>query len=129
MFDKNLQEEIQALDEELSKRFISLDKYGYFLIEIDFTAKELIVKHFSNDIDEQGRAIDPDSGEPLPCNGLLQRSPLTIYRGHSAKEIGIKLTEGKGPHPISVLDHAMYLGRELQKAEICLLNERQYIQD
>ena len=43
--------------------------------------------------------------------------------------MGIKLTEGQGPLPVSKLDHALYLGRELQKAEYCLINERKYIQD
>jgi dihydropteroate synthase len=39
------------------------------------------------------------------------------------------LTEGEGPHPISCLDHALYLGRELQKAEFSLEHGSEYIQD
>ena len=38
-------------------------------------------------------------------------------------------TEGLGPFPISRLDHAIYIGRELQRAEQCLRNGQQYIQD
>ena len=60
-------------------------------------------------------------------NGL--RQPSRIYRGSSAKQVGIQLTEGDGPHPLSRLDHALYLGRELQKAEQCLLNGSAYVQD
>ena len=74
-------------------------------------------------------AIDPDTGKPIPCNQPVTRTPLKIYRGRSAKELGIKLTEGEGPHPLSKLDHALYLGRELQKAEGCLLQGTNYIQD
>ena len=39
------------------------------------------------------------------------------------------LTEGDGPLPLSRLDHALYLGRELQKAERCLDDGSDYIQD
>jgi dihydropteroate synthase len=52
-----------------------------------------------------------------------------VYRGRSAKELGIALTEGDGPHPLSRLDHALYLGRELQKAEQCLAAGLPYVQD
>jgi dihydropteroate synthase len=43
--------------------------------------------------------------------------------------LGIDLTEGPGPHPVSCLDHALYLGRELQRAELCLEQGLEYIQD
>ena len=43
--------------------------------------------------------------------------------------MGIQLTEGDGPHPVSRLDHALYLGRELQKAEQCLRDGSTYVQD
>ena len=52
-----------------------------------------------------------------------------MYRGRTAKELGIALTEGDGPHPLSRLDHTLYLGRELQKAEACLESGNDYIQD
>jgi dihydropteroate synthase len=52
-----------------------------------------------------------------------------VFRGRSAKELGIALSEGEGPWPISRLDHALYLGRELQRAERCLADGSKYIQD
>jgi dihydropteroate synthase len=52
-----------------------------------------------------------------------------VYRGKTAKQLGIELSEGDEPLPISRLDHALYLGRELQKAEQCLLEGRPYVQD
>jgi hypothetical protein len=119
----------QRLDEQLSQRFIALDPSGYFLIRIDAEAGELIAEHYGNGIDERGLATDPETGEVLACRGGAPRQPLTVYRGRSAKELGIALTEGEGPHPLSRLDHALYLGRELQRAEHCLLAGLPYVQD
>tara|TARA_Y100001968_G_C19037932_1_gene563008 strand:- start:125 stop:526 length:402 start_codon:yes stop_codon:yes gene_type:complete len=120
---------ILNLDEKLSKRFIKLDPKGYFLIKVDSTKGEIVVEHFSNDLDETGLALDPETGEPIKCSGDKKRDPIGIIRGKSAKEIGIKLTEDLETSLISKLDHALYLGRELQKAEGCLIRGEKYIQD
>ena len=122
-------EQRRSLDEGLSQRFIALDPAGYFLIKLDPEAGELIAEHYGNGIDERGLATDPDTGEVISCRGAGPREPLKVYRGRSAKELGMALTEGDGPHPISCLDHAFYLGRELQKAERCLEDGTTYIQD
>ncbi|MEI6030064.1 MAG: DUF4346 domain-containing protein [Synechococcaceae cyanobacterium ELA739] len=119
----------QSLDEELSQRFIALDPAGYFLIKLDRQAGELVAEHYGNGVDERGLATDPETGEVLSCRGTGPRAPIAVYRGRSAKQLGIALTEGEGPHPISCLDHALYLGRELQKAELCLLDGSDYVQD
>jgi dihydropteroate synthase len=119
----------QELDDSLSQRFIALDPSGYFLIKIDLQRQELVVEHYGNTIDERGLATDPDTGEVLRCRGADQRAPLAVLRGRTAKELGIQLTEGEGPFLLSRLDHALYLGRELQKAENCLLHGKAYIQD
>lgn len=117
------------LDEQLSQRFIALDPAGYFLIKVDSVAGELVAEHYGNAIDDRGLATDPETGEVLSCRGALPRSPLAIYRGRTAKELGIALCEGPEPHPLSCLDHALYLGRELQKAEACLRQGLAYVQD
>ena len=122
-------EQRRSLDERLSQRFIALDPAGYFLIKLDLDAGELIAEHYGNGIDERGLATDPDTGAVISCRGAGPREPLKVYRGRSAKELGMALTEGEGPHPISCLDHALYLGRELQKAERCLEEGSTYIQD
>ena len=119
----------QELDGRLSKRFIALDPEGYFLIKLDRAAGELIAEHYGNGIDDRGLATDPDTGEVISCRGAGPRAPLATYRGRSAKELGMALTEGDGPFPLSRLDHALYLGRELQKAERCLEDGSDYIQD
>jgi hypothetical protein len=117
------------LDEQLSQRFIALDPLGYFLIRVDVAAAELVVEHYGNTIDEQGLARDPDSGEVIACRKGGPRTPTAVLRGRTAKELGIALCEGDGNHPLSRLDHALYLGRELQKAEQCLREGSTYLQD
>jgi len=119
----------RELDDRLSQRFIALDPAGYFLIKLDRDAGELIAEHYANSIDERGLATDPDSGEVISCRGAGPREPQAVYRGRSAKELGVALTEGAGPHPLSCLDHALYLGRELQKAEAALEAGTEYVQD
>ncbi len=116
-------------DAQLSGRFIALDPAGYFLIRIDAEADELVAEHYGNGIDERGLATDPATGEVLSCRGGTPRRPLAVYRGRTAKELGISLTEGPEPHPLSRLDHALYLGRELQRAEACLELGLEYVQD
>ena len=122
-------EQRRSLDEGLSQRFIALDPAGYFLIKLDREAGELIAEHYSNAIDDRGLATDPETGEVISCKGAGPRAAVAIYRGRSAKELGMALTEGEGPHPLSCLDHALYLGRELQKAELALETSAPYIQD
>ena len=120
---------IKLLDAKLSKRQIELDPKGYFLIKIEPKTNELILEHYLNDIDQKGRAIDPESGETIGCKTKSRNQPSNIYRGKSAKQLGIQISEGHGPFPISHLDHAIYIGRELQRAEQCLTTGKQYIQD
>ncbi|WP_413679019.1 DUF4346 domain-containing protein [Prochlorococcus sp. MIT 0916] len=126
---EDLIKSIKVLDDKLSKRQIKLDPKGYFLIKIEPITKELILEHYLNDIDQKGRAIDPESREPIGCKTKSKHEPSNIYRGKSAKQLGIQISEGHGPFPISHLDHAIYIGRELQRAEQCLITGKQYIQD
>ena len=125
-----LDESLQDLDDRLSQRFIALDPSGYFLIKVNHSAAELVLEHYGNTIDEKGLARDSQTGEVLSCKGGNgPRQPSAVFKGRTAKDLGIQLTEGEGPHPLSTLDHAMYLGRELQKAEACLLSGARYVQD
>ena len=119
----------RELDQTLSQRFIALDPSGYFLIKVDAIRQELVAEHYGNAIDERGLATDPETGEVIRCQGSTPRQPLAVYRARTAKELGMLLTEGEEASPISRLDHALYLGRELQKAERCLDCGETYIQD
>ncbi|MEB3233366.1 MAG: DUF4346 domain-containing protein [Leptolyngbyaceae bacterium] len=122
-------EQNQQLDDLLSNRFIALDPSGYFLIYLDREAGLICAAHYSNNINEQGLAVDPETGQPIPCKGGNQRTPIQVYTGRTAKELGIKLTEDTPPSPLTHLDHALYLGRELVRAEQALITGQEYIQD
>tara|TARA_B100001250_G_scaffold5958_1_gene5009 strand:- start:914 stop:1315 length:402 start_codon:yes stop_codon:yes gene_type:complete len=126
---EDLIQTIKLLDDNLSRRHIELDPKGYFLIKVDAIKNELVLEHYLNNIDNKGRAIDPESGEPIGCKAKRLNHASKIYRGKSAKEVGIQVSEGDGPFPISHLDHAIYIGRELQRAEQCLRAGEVYIQD
>jgi dihydropteroate synthase len=120
---------LQAIDEQLSQRFIHLDPAGYFIIYVDREAGLICAEHYTNNINDQGLAVDPETGEPFPCNKPLKRTPTAIYKGRTAKELGVKITEEADPCPLSCFDHALYLGREFVRAEIALLSGEEYIQD
>ena len=126
---KDLINSIKLLDDKLSKRQIELDPNGYFLVKIDCLSNELILEHYLNNIDQKGRAIDPESGEPIGCKTKSKNQPSKIFKGKTAKEVGIQISEGVGQFPISRLDHAIYIGRELQRAEQCLKTGVDYVQD
>jgi dihydropteroate synthase len=124
-----LLESVQSIDDKLSNRYISLDPGGYWLIYLDRAARLLCVKHFTNDINEQGLAVDPETGEVIPCKGVVERKPTIIVQARTAKELCVKLFESEEIYPITMLNHAAYLGRELVRAEIALINGTDYIQD
>ena len=65
---------------------------------------------------------------PITCRDKNLRQYNKIFIGDTAKEVGILLSE-KEEGLISKIDHALYLGRELQKAEECILKNIEYIQD
>ncbi len=120
----------QALDDQLSKRYIELDPSGYFLIYLDTDQGLIYAKHFANIINEKGLACDPATGEPLPVRGPVKRVPTHTYSGRTAKELCIALFEdASNPCPITYLDHAAYLGREFMRAEAALSAGEPYVQD
>ena len=124
----DLKRKNEITDKTLSQRSIVLDPSGYFIIKIDQINKEIVVEHYLNNIDKKGIALDPLTNKPIQCDKQNKRQYNKIFKGNTAKEIGILITE-KNNNLISKLDHALYLGRELQKAEECLLKNNEYIQD
>ncbi len=125
---EDFKRKIEITDKRLSQRDIVLDPSGYFIIKIDQINKKIIVEHYLNNIDNKGIALDPLTNKPIQCDKKSKREYNKIFIGNTAKEIGILITE-KNKKLISKLDHALYLGRELQKAEECLLTNDEYIQD
>ena len=126
-FSKILEKKI-GMDNDLSNRYIELDPNGYFIIKIDLQTKQIILEHYLNKINEDGYALDPKTNEPIKCDSKQIKSCNETFTGISAKEIGIAITE-KRNDLISRFDHALYLGRELQKAEECLYKKLPYVQD
>ncbi|CAI5472755.1 unnamed protein product [Closterium sp. Yama58-4] len=173
----SLAESMRELDDQLSRRPLDLDPAGYFIIYVDRDQQCLVAQHFGNLIDIKGRACDPVTGKPIPCDGSYKPTPLRVYRGRTAKEVSVIILEqyfGPGEKsrgaaerknkenagaqvgsatagastaasvttaegvsasllsqipPVTMLNHANYLGRELQRAEAALLNGTEYIQD
>lgn len=118
-----------AINEKLSQRFIELDPGGYFLIFLQPEAGLICAEHYSNDINEQGLAVDPETGEPLACRGSLKRQPTARFQAQTAKELCIQIFETPEISLVTKLDHAAYLGREFMRAELALASGMTYLQD
>ncbi len=125
---KNSFDEKTMIDNNLSNRFIDLDPNGYFIIKVDLEENNIILEHFLNNINDDGYALDPETNEPIKCDSQNKRVSNEVFKGISAKQLGIMITEERNDL-ITRFDHALYLGRELQKAEECLYKRLPYIQD
>jgi len=120
---------LSAIDDKLSKRHIDLDPGGYFIIYLDQEAGLICAKHFTNVIDDRGLAVDPETGKVIPAKGKVERTQSTLFTGRTAKELCIAIFEQTQPCPVTLLDHAAYLGRELVRAENALISGQEYVQD
>ena len=125
---KNSFDEKTIIDNNLSNRYIDLDPNGYFIIKVDLEENKIILEHFLNNINDDGYALDPETNEPIKCDSQNKRVSNEVFKGISAKQLGILITEERNDL-ITRFDHALYLGRELQKAEECLYKKLTYIQD
>ena len=128
MDSKNSFDEKTIIDNNLSNRYIDLDPNGYFIIKVDLVENKIILEHFLNNINDDGYALDPETNEPIKCDSQNKRVSNEVFKGISAKQLGIMITEERNDL-ITRFDHALYLGRELQKAEERLYKKLPYIQD
>jgi dihydropteroate synthase len=124
-----LSDKITAIDNQLSKRHIDLDPGGYFVIYLDREAQLICAKHYTNIINEKGLAVDPETGKVIAARGKVERIAQTLYSAKTAKELCVKIIEQTQPCPLTMFDHAAYLGREFVRAEYALINSTEYIQD
>ncbi|MDJ0691953.1 MAG: DUF4346 domain-containing protein [Xenococcaceae cyanobacterium MO_188.B32] len=123
-------QQLKAIDDKLSKRPIALDPGGYYIIYLDREAGLICAKHYTNIINEKGLAVNPETGEVIAARGKkVERTATTLYTGRTAKELCVKVIEEAQPCPITMLDHATYLGREFTRAEYALITGEEYIQD
>ena len=118
-----------AIDDKLSKRFLELDPTGYFIIYLNSETNLICAKHFTNTINKQGLAVNPETGKPIPATVKVIRQHTALFTGRTAKEICIQLFEETKPCPVSQLEHAAYLGREFMRAELALVTGQAYVQD
>jgi dihydropteroate synthase len=121
--------DLKAIDDKLSKRYIDLDPGGYYIIYLDREQGLICAKHFTNVINEQGLAVDPETGKVIPAKGKVNRTAETLFTARTAKELCVKIFEEDRSCPITMLDHAAYLGREFMRAESALVSGEEYIQD
>lgn len=83
-----------------------MDPKGYFKIAIDFYQNHILISHYSNNGTEMKQTIT-----------ITGTSSEAIYKEIITREL------------VSRLDHAAYLGKELQRAEIALKFGTEYIQE
>lgn len=104
-----LMKEVETIEAKAEKK-MTFDEKGFFVIMVK--EEKIIVEHYLNVQKEGNLEIE---------TGNLNK----IITGTSSKSIcDTIIKEGL----ISRLDHAAYLGRELQKAEIALENNLEYEQ-
>ena len=90
---------------------LELDPKGFFVIMVDAEKGEMVAEHYEN-VEEEGRVV----------SGRLVR----VFVGPNAEAICQSILEHGA---VSRMDHAAYLGRELQKAEAALRMGKRYVQD
>ena len=101
--DQSIDEKIIVITTEYKSEYVA-DRKGFFKISIDREKKELIAFFYPS----------------------AKSAPSHEIRGKVAESVCKKIVELE---LISNMDHASYLGRELMKAEICLLSGKSYVQD
>ena len=99
---------IEKLEAEENEK-MEFDEEGFFVITVK---DKIIIEHYLN-VQKEGK-LEVETGK-------LNK----IITGKSAKAICDTIVREK---LVSRLDHAAYLGRELQKAEIALKNDLDYEQ-
>lgn len=100
--------EVEKIEAEEEKK-MEFDESGFFVIMVK---DEIVLEHYEN-VQKEGE-LEVETG-----------SLNKVITGSSAKAVcDTVIQEGL----ISRLDHSAYLGRELQKAEIALKNDLDYVQ-
>ena len=121
--------QMDEIDSKLSKRHIPLDPAGYFLIYVNREEQLIYASHYSIAVNERGLAVDPNTGKPLPAKGKVDNQLIQVFKGRTAKELCVEIFERSPDGIVTHLNHAAYLGREFQRAELALRQGTEYVQD
>jgi hypothetical protein len=85
----------------------------YFIICIDRTTYHIVAEYYTNVVNSNGLAIDPETKQGIPCGS--KRPPTQRFRGKTARELSVLIIETD--RKVTRAHPANYLGREFQKAE------------
>ncbi len=102
-FKSDIRLNVQEIKAEHDEKEFFMDERGYFIISIKPGTKEIVCEHYSRD-----------------------KKLHAIVKGKSAEDVCATITR---LGLVSRLDHAAYIGRETQKAEIALKENRKYEQE
>lgn len=90
---------------------MEFDPKGFFIIMLDRENGEMLVEHYEN-VEKGGKIV----------SGKL----VHVFAGDEAQTLCQTIISSGA---VSRLDHAAYLGRELEKAEMALKRGWKYVQD
>ncbi|MFO7619299.1 MAG: DUF4346 domain-containing protein [Thermoplasmata archaeon] len=103
---------VEVLEATKHKRMVK-DPYGFFTIFVDKSRKEIVVEFYEQVTKDKDNKMATGKLGLVLCGTRAEAICHTISR----EEL------------VSRFDHAAYLGRELQKAEIALRYKLDYVQD
>ena len=103
---------VETIEATKTKKMVK-DPSGFFTIFVDKPRKEIVVEFYEQVIKEKGKKVGTGKLGLVVCGTTAEAICHTIAR----EEL------------VSRFDHAAYLGRELQKAEIALRYKLSYTQD
>lgn len=96
--------------EKIPKKDVVLDSNGFFVIEVDRNKSEIRVEYYSN-VYKNDRIV----------SGILEK----VFVGNKADALCDTISKNV-PHLLPT--HYMYLGRELQCAQLSLEKDEKYVQ-
>ncbi|MDO9538257.1 MAG: DUF4346 domain-containing protein [Thermoplasmata archaeon] len=103
---------VETIEATKHKRMVK-DPYGFFTIFLDKGRSEIVVEFYEQVVKGKDNKVTTGKLGLVVCGTAAEAICHTIAREDL----------------VSRFDHASYLGRELQKAEIALKNRLPYTQD
>jgi len=122
--------EREMLDQFLSTRSLKMDDKGYFMLKNDHAKGVIRATYHSCIKNEKGEVCDMQGKKISCCDGSKSPEPMETFEGRTAKELTVMIFERwEYAKELVTVGHAAYIGREIQKAEDCLLAAKFYQQD